>query len=60
MAGGFAVSRLMTGILYGVTATDPMTYASVVAILAAVAVLACVAPARRAATIDPLVALRNE
>jgi ABC-type antimicrobial peptide transport system permease subunit len=54
------VSQLLGSILYGVTPTDPVTYASVVAILAAVALVACIAPARRAAKVDPLVSLRSE
>ena len=54
------VSQLLGSILYGVTPTDPVTYASVVAILAAVALVACIAPARRAATVDPLLSLRSE
>jgi putative ABC transport system permease protein len=54
------VSQLLRSILYGVTPTDPVTYASVVAILAAVALVACIAPARRAAKVDPLLSLRSE
>ena len=53
-------SQLLRSILYGVTPTDPVTYASVVAILAAVALVACIAPARRAAKVDPLLSLRSE
>ncbi len=52
------LSRLMTTVLYGVPASDPFTYLAVVAILLAVAVLACLVPARRATAINPIIALR--
>ena len=60
VAGGLGLSRLMAGILYGVTPTDPVTYAAVIGVLAAVACLACAIPARRAARIDPLLAIRSD
>ena len=60
IGGAMAVSQLMTSVLYGVTSTDPITYGTVAVILALVALLACVAPAMRAARIDPLLAIRSE
>jgi ABC-type antimicrobial peptide transport system permease subunit len=53
-----ALSRLMTSMLFGVSATDPLTYALMSAGLAGIAILVSYLPARRAANIDPLVALR--
>ncbi|HEX9759574.1 MAG TPA: FtsX-like permease family protein, partial [Candidatus Acidoferrales bacterium] len=58
--GAVALVRVMSGLLFGVPPTDPVTYASVAAVLAAVAAIACLIPARRAATIEPVTALRSE
>jgi predicted permease len=60
LGGAAAASRVLRGLLYGVGGTDPMTYAGVATFLAAVALLASYLPARRAATADPVVALRDE
>ncbi len=60
LAGGFALARVMTSLLYGITATDPLTWLSASLILAGVALLACYLPARRAMRVDPIGVLRYE
>jgi putative ABC transport system permease protein len=60
LAGALALTRLMTTLLFGVSANDPLTYGSIALLLALVALLACWIPARRAIRVNPIVALRHE
>ena len=59
VTGAFALSRILSRFLYGVAATDPLTYLIVVALLLCVALIASYVPAKRATKIDPMSALRS-
>jgi putative ABC transport system permease protein len=60
IGGALALTRFLTGMIYGLTAKDPAAFASVSALLAIVAVAASCIPARRATKVDPMIALRYE
>ena len=60
LLGAFALTRVMKSLLFGVSATDPVTFGAVATILVGVSLLASLVPALRAARVDPVVALRTE
>jgi putative ABC transport system permease protein len=60
LLGAFITTRVMRGLLFGVSATDPFTFVGVALVLSIVAFLACLIPARKAARVDPMIALRNQ
>ena len=60
LAGAWMLTRLMESLLFGVSGTDALTYVGVALVLLGIALVATVVPARRAARVDPMVALRAE
>jgi ABC-type antimicrobial peptide transport system permease subunit len=60
VAAAFTITRVIQAFLWGITPTDPVTFLIVIAVLAVLALVACFVPAKRALSIDPIVALRIE
>ena len=58
--GAFALTRFLSGMLFGVSSLDPLTFVAMAGMLIAVTLFACYIPARRASRVDPLIALRYE
>jgi ABC-type antimicrobial peptide transport system permease subunit len=58
--GALALTRVISGLLFGVSSFDPLTFCAMALLLGAVTIAACIVPARRATKVDPLIALRYE
>lgn len=60
LVGSFVLTRFLSNMLFGITSTDPLTFAAISVLLLLVALLASYIPARRATRVDPIIALRQE